>query len=92
MTTIKQRKKLHTYNSSHSHLENSRQRDINKTLLVGANASNPKKNNYSWFLKYICINHQHYKYIYIYIYNHQCFHYIFNKKVYMCVCARACVC
>ena len=42
--TVKQKKKLHTYSSTHSHLENSRQSDINKTLPVEVNASNPKKN------------------------------------------------
>ena len=35
---------LHTYSPTRSHLEDSRQSDINKTLPVEANASNPKKN------------------------------------------------
>ena len=44
MTVKQKKKKLHTYSSTHSHLENSRQSDINKTLPVEVNASNPKKN------------------------------------------------
>ena len=43
-TKKKKKKTLLTYSPRHSQLEDSRRSDIYKTLLVGANASNPKKN------------------------------------------------